>query len=128
MLDDSALGGILIGSGLINASQLQQIRSIARSRGQSLYHVALEMQAVPEHSLVAAVADAIGVQSVSLHAFERDEGLAKLIPTDVVTQRQILPVGVAQEGGRQQVFLAMADPADTELIAWVERHGGDECL
>ena len=102
------LGDILLERGLLTAEQLDTAVEEQRRLGRSLGRVLVDLGALSEGQLVAALAQQIGLRFVDLTDHPVDGAAVSSVPEQVCRRHQALPIGY--EDGR--LVVAMADPAN----------------
>ena len=112
-MSQKQLGDILLGRGLVQADELQQAMETQAQKGRSLGRVLVDMGALSEGQLVAALAEQIGLQYVDLTEYPVDTGAVARVSDAVCRRHTAIPI--AYEGGRTLV-VAMADPANVFAI------------
>jgi type IV pilus assembly protein PilB len=107
------LGDILVGWGVISATQADQAVQVAKGSGKRLGDVMVELGFAKEDQVAKALASQFGYEYVDLSA----NGVAKqintkLIPEDLVKKHLILPL----EKANGKLKLIIHDPMDLELM------------
>ncbi|MDP6980172.1 MAG: type IV-A pilus assembly ATPase PilB [Myxococcota bacterium] len=102
------IGELLVKENLLSADQLQQARSGAAAKGKRLAAEITELGFLDETELTDFVAKQYGVPSINLDEFEVDAEVTQLIPEDVATKHNVVPVNRAGS----TLILATADPSN----------------
>ncbi len=96
----------LLSRHLIRQDQLDEALALQRAQGGSLQKLLIERGFVKESDLLAAVSQGLGIPPISLSRMKLDPGLKRLIPRELATQYQVVPVACMG----QTLTVAMADP------------------
>jgi len=97
---------VLLSRQLVTKEQLEEALAIQRSRGGSLQRILVERGVIQEGDLLAAVSQGLGIPPISLAKMRLDPALKALIPRDLATQYEVVPVSCIG----QTLTVAMADP------------------
>lgn len=97
---------VLLSRKLITQEQLDEACAIQRIQGGSLQTILIKRGMVHEADLLAAVSQGLGIPPISLARMRLDPSLKHLIPREMATQYQLVPVGCMG----QTLTVAMADP------------------
>ncbi|GAC1323664.1 MAG: hypothetical protein NVSMB13_03900 [Mycobacteriales bacterium] len=106
------LGDILREDGLVTEEQLASAVEEQQRVGRSLGRVLVDLGALTEGQLVAALASQIGLRYVDLTDYPVDGSAVASVPTAVCRRHNALPIGY--EDGR--LVVAMADPGNVLSI------------
>ncbi len=102
------IGELLVKENLLSADQLQKARSGAAAKGKRLGAEITELGFLDETELTDFVAKQYGVPSIDLDEFEVDAEVTQLIPEEVATKHNVVPVNRAGS----TLILATADPSN----------------
>jgi len=102
------LGELLVKENLLTAEQLRKARDDARSKGSRLGAQITQLGYLDENDLTEFVAKQYGVPSINLQEFEIDAAVIRLIPEDVATKHNVIPVNRAGS----TLILATSDPSN----------------
>jgi type IV pilus assembly protein PilB len=102
------LGEMLLKAGLISQAQLQEALEAQKKNGGKLGFNLVKMGFVKEDDITQLLSDQYGVPSINLRHFEIDEGVVKLIPSEVSQKYLVVPVN--RTGAT--LTIAMADPTN----------------
>ena len=102
------IGELLVKENLLTAEQLKEARSEARAHGARLGAQITQLGYLDESELTDFVAKQYGVPSINLEEFEIDRAVIELIPEEVATKHNVLPVNRAGS----TLILATADPSN----------------
>ena len=106
--DNSRLGELLVKEQLITPLQLRRAVDSQRGSGGRLGHELTKLGYIDENELTAFLSKQYGVPSVNLSDIELDPDVLKLLPKEVVTRHQVIPVN--RSGNT--LIVAMADPSN----------------
>ena len=102
------LGEMLIKANLLTQKKLQEALDYQRSNGGKLGFNLVKLGFVREEDITRVLSQQHGVPAVNLRTMELDEGIVKLIPSEVAQKYLILPV--SRTGATLTV--AMVDPTN----------------
>lgn len=122
MIDDKKLITQLLGTDLIDPAGLKKGIEISEQQGVALYDVVIEQQLVDERSVVELASQILNVPCVHLDEHQLDEETARLIPAEVATNHNALPLKVLNENGQRVLQLAMTDPIDVMAMDEIAGH------
>jgi len=106
--DNSRLGELLVKEQLITPLQLRKAMTEQRRSGGRLGHELTRLGYIDENELTGFLSSQYGVPSINLSDIELDPDVLKLIPKEVVTRHQVIPVN--RSGNT--LIVAMADPSN----------------
>jgi type IV pilus assembly protein PilB len=106
------LGQKLVQAGVIDAATLDKLVRQQRAHGGSLNQNLVRLGVLSENDLTRALAQVYRVQGVDLASATIDSAAIKLVPHEIATKFQVLPI--ARDGRRLK--LAMADPGNIFAI------------
>ena len=106
------LDELLRARGLISDEQLDNARSQALQRGRSLGRVLIEMGFVTEATLVAILAEQLGLEFIDLEEATVDTSAVALVPEAVARRHNCIPVRFEEN----RLVVAMADPANVVAV------------
>ena len=110
--DNSRLGELLVKEQLITPLQLKRAVDAQRNTGGRLGHELTRLGYIEENELTAFLSSQYGVPSINLAEFEIDPEVLKLIPKEVVTRHQVVPINKTGS----TLIVAMADPSNIYAI------------
>jgi type IV pilus assembly protein PilB len=102
------IGELLVKENLLSADQLRKAREGAAAKGRRLGAEITELGFLEEAELTDFVAKQYGVPSINLDDFDVDPEVVQLIPEDVATKHNVVPVNRAGS----TLILATADPSN----------------
>jgi len=108
----SQLGTLLVNEGLIDQPTLDKAVSIQAKSKNVLSRILVNLSAIEEKTIIAAVEKNMGINRVSPAEFNVPEALASLIPKDICEKNILLPL---KKNGAK-LIVVMADPTDFAKI------------
>jgi type IV pilus assembly protein PilB len=102
------LGEMLIKAGLLTPQKLQEALEYQKTHGGKLGVNLVKLQFVKEEDITRVLSQQYGVPAVNLSKLEIDDGVVKLIPSEVAQKYLIMPV--SRTGAT--VTIAMVDPTN----------------
>jgi type IV pilus assembly protein PilB len=109
---DDRLGNLLLREKLITKEQLVKALEEQKLMGGRLGVQIVKLGYIKEEDLISFLSKQYGVPSVNLAEFEVDESVIKLVPEDVATKHQIIPINRAGS----TLIIAMSDPSNIFAI------------
>jgi type IV pilus assembly protein PilB len=109
---DDRIGELLVKENLLSRDQLARAKAEAQRKGERLGAQLSKLGYLQERDLNDFVAKQYGVPSIDLDEFEIDPAVIKLIPEEVATKHQVLPVNRAGS----TLIIATADPSNIFAI------------
>lgn len=110
--DSTRLGELLVKERMITPLQLKKAMEQQRSSGGRLGHELTRLGYIDENELTGFLSKQYGVPSINLSDFEIDSEVLKLLPKEVVTRHQVVPIN--RSGNT--IIIAMADPSNIYAI------------
>ncbi|HET7498127.1 MAG TPA: type IV-A pilus assembly ATPase PilB [Candidatus Eisenbacteria bacterium] len=102
----------LLEARLISPEHLQKAQQQVKTGGGNLTAALVKLGAIAEEDLIKFLAELYGVPSVDLSNFQPDPAVVKLLPSDVASKFQVVPI--ARAGRRLTV--AMSNPSNIFAI------------
>lgn len=109
---NTRLGELLVKEKLITPLQLKKAVEQQRTSGGRLGHELTRLGYIEETELTSFLSKHYGVPSINLSEFDIAPDVLKLLPKEVVTRHQVIPVN--RTGN--QLIVAMADPSNIYAI------------
>ncbi len=119
-IDDAAIQRIIWDQKLLTKDQIESAILLAPSLGRSFVDTLLFKNLITEDTLGHVIAEAIGVEYVSLKGKVIPADVLSLISEDSAVAHDILPFAKTDT----ELSLAMADPSDFEIINFIEKKTG----
>lgn len=95
---DERLGRVLVESGFITASQLEQARDLSQERGLSLLETAITQGFVTRETVVTVLSFQLKIPVTDLRYAEVDPEAVQLVPEEFALQHNVLPLGFDSDG------------------------------
>ncbi|MCB1197560.1 MAG: type IV-A pilus assembly ATPase PilB [Deltaproteobacteria bacterium] len=108
----SRIGELLVRSNLISNQQLRKAQEETRKNGKRLGYNLTKLGYIKEEDLSDFLSKQYGVPSINLEEFDIEESIISLIPKDVASKHQVIPVN--RSGATLTV--AMSDPSNILAI------------
>jgi len=102
------IGELLVKENMLSSEQLRKAREEAASQGERLGSQITALGFMDENELTEFVAKQYGVPSINLEDFEIEAEVLSLIPEEVATKHNVVPVNRAGS----TLILATADPSN----------------
>ena len=102
------IGELLVKENLLTADQLREARAEAKGKGGRLGAQITQLGYIDESELAEFVAKQYGVPSINLDEFEIDRAVIELVPEEVATKHNVIPVNRAGS----TLILATSDPSN----------------
>ncbi len=103
------LGAMLVASGMLTASQVEEALRRQRDMGVRLGEVLVGEGAITEQQIVATVARQMRLGVVDLGAVAPHANAVGLLPRDFIVRNRVMPLRILEDGSLE---LAMANPLD----------------
>lgn len=119
-IDDAAVQRIVWEKQLLTKEQIESAVLLAPSLGKSFTDTLIFKNFIPEDTLGQVIAEAMGVNYVSLRGKLISPDILTLVPEDSALAHAIVPFARTET----ELHLAMSDPTDFEIINFLERKTG----
>jgi type IV pilus assembly protein PilB len=123
-LKETAIGDLLVRSGIIDATGLARAREAQEKNGISLSKALVTLGLANEQGMVAAIATGTRLESLGPDLPEVLAEVAALLPSDFCRKRTVVPLSLQGKILR----LALADPMDYSTIQDAEFRSGKRVL
>ena len=124
MIDDKQLISALLSSHRIDQNVLKKGLELAEDHQATLYDTLIAYDLVAEHRVVEAASGILNVPCVHLSELDIDRDTGQMIPAELASESQSLPLAVRNENGQQILKLAMADPIDVMAMDEIASYTG----
>src|SRR5512133_1581885 len=111
-MSNNRLGELLVRNKLISESQLAKALEDQKSSGGRLGASLIKLGFIKEDELAAFLSRQYGVPSINLAEFEIDPAVIKLVPSEVASKYQVVPINRAGS----TLIVAMSDPSNIFAI------------
>jgi len=124
MSERSRLGDLLVDAGVVQefqlAAALEEQKRCDRPLGMTLVRMGL----IEEETLIRHLSGQLGLPMARLNGKRIAEEVLDLVPLEVADKHRCFPLFVKGAGSEKRLFVAVEDPFDSELIAFLERSTG----
>jgi type IV pilus assembly protein PilB len=110
------LGDLLVEAGLIDQFQLRSALSEQQKWGGRLGNHFVRLKFITEEKLIKFLSQQLKIQYVDITKIKISPSSIELIPEEIATKHNILPLGIKGEGGKKTLFIATSDPTNLEAI------------
>jgi hypothetical protein len=118
------LGDLLVDLGFIDEAQLEAALAKQRREGGRLGKVLVESAVITEDRLVHALARQLGIDSCDPVMTPIHPKVLELIPKSVAHRHRVLSLARKRENDSEVIYVAMADPLDTQAMEAVRQQVG----
>lgn len=116
----STIGDILFKQGLLSPDQLSAIKLESINSGQAVERILLQHNIVPVDKVIQAKAQILNVPFVKLEEKAIPADVLNLVPEPAARRYKIIPF----EKIKDELWVAMEDPLDIQIIQFVEKRSG----
>jgi type IV pilus assembly protein PilB len=106
------LGDLLVKSGAITKSQLEEALALQKKSGQRLGTILLENHIITEKQLIEALMTQLGLDFVDLNGYQIPSEMAQILPKGIAKKYKVVPI----RANRNDIYLAMSDPLNFVAI------------
>jgi type IV pilus assembly protein PilB len=110
--DRERIGELLVREGLVGREQLARATQEQQQTGMRLGYCLVKLGLVPETELTKVLARQFRMPAVDLSRFEVDPRILKLVPAELATRHQVLPL---KRDGRT-LTVALVDPSNAGVV------------
>lgn len=110
------LGQLLVRAGVLDAGSLGKALVEHERTGRPLGMTLVELGLVSEQVLVSTLGHQLGLPIARVASWPLTPELLELVPRELAEKHRCLPLSLKDEGTRQSLYLAMADPSDLECL------------
>jgi len=121
---ETAIGDLLVRSGIIDAAGLARAREAQQKNGISLSKALATLELADEQNVVAAIAQSLRLEALGPELPEIPADVAGLLPSDFCRKRAVVPLSLQGKILR----LVLADPMDFSTIQDAEFRSGKRIL
>lgn len=119
-ISGQSLEEILFNKGLLSQEQLSAIKLETINSGQDAEYIILGHNMLPAAQVASAKADLLKVPFVNLESRAISAEVLNLIPEQVCKRYKLIPF----DRDSDELFVAMADPLDIQVIQFLEKKSG----
>ena len=124
MVKETAVGELLVSSGIIDAAGLARAREAQAKNGISLSKALVTLGLTDERGMVVAIAKSMRLEALEPESTAVPADVAALLPSDFCRKRAVVPLSLQGKILR----LAIADPMDYSTIQDAEFRSGKRVL
>ncbi|MFO0728378.1 MAG: hypothetical protein U1E65_31675 [Myxococcota bacterium] len=115
------LADLLAGLGLVDKTDLLRGLMLTRQSGSHLLRVVVDQGWVDEDRLTRALSSALGVEAVTPATMKIHERVLAMIPPKLALKHRALPVAIKRANQVDYLYVALADPLDTDAVEELQR-------
>ncbi len=110
------LGDLLLEAGLIDQFQLRAALAERQKWGGRLGNNLVKLKFITEEKLLKFLSQQLQIPYVAIDKIKISPSTIELIPEEIATKNNVLPLGIKIEGGKKVLFIAMSDPTNLESL------------
>ncbi len=110
------LGDLLVEAGLIDSFQLRSALAEQQKWGGRLGNHLVRLKFITEEKLIKFLSQQLKIQYVDINKIKIASSTIELIPEEIATKHNILPLGIKAQGGKKALFIATSDPTNLEAV------------
>lgn len=119
-INNLTLEEILFRQGLLTTQQISAIRLESINSGQPAEKILLDHNVVPLEKIAQAKAQILNVPFVKLEGKAISADILNLVPEPAARRYRLIPIELQND----QLWVAMADPLDIQVIQFIEKKSG----
>lgn len=119
-INNLTLEEILFRQGLLTTQQISAIRLESINSGQPVEKILLDHNVVPLEKIAQAKAQILNVPFVKLEGKAISADILNLVPEPAARRYRLIPIELQND----QLWVAMADPLDIQVIQFIEKKSG----
>lgn len=120
LLPDAKLKEIILKTGLVNESKLEELTAIAKNSDSTLANILVERDVISDENLGLLIADELHVPFIVLSKIFIPDEVKHIIPSKMARKYKTIPFGRDAQG----IKIAMADPSKTDIIQAISQKTG----
>ena len=120
-ISDQTIESILKEGGIIDESQLADLKLLAERSKQTLQETIIEQKVLSEEDLTKLISDYIGVPFVRIEPKDIPEEVLKRIPEHIARQYNVV---LFEKNDDESLSLAMEDPDDVQALNFIQKEIG----
>lgn len=119
------LGDMLVNAGLVTREDLAHALTEQAERGEKLSDVLVRRGLISEHDLTQILSNRVSVAWVCLDYIDFTRELLSLLPADIASELNVIPVYFRTEKNRQKIlYVAVDDPTAVAAMEQVALYTG----
>lgn len=120
-ISDTTIEKILVRTGSIDETKLNELKSDAEANSKSLQDTVLHSNIVDDEKLTEMIAEYIGVPFIRINPKDVSEEVLRKIPEHIARQYNAVLFAAAEDG---TLSLAMDDPDDVQALNFIQKEIG----
>lgn len=120
-VSDSTVEKLLTQGGVVNESQLADLRVVAERSNQTLQEAVLEQHVISDDDLTKLIAEMIGIPFIHVEPKDIPDDILKKIPEHIANQYNAVLFAQDEDG---VLSLAMEDPDDVQALNFIQKEIG----
>lgn len=120
-ISDTTIEKILVRTGSIDETKLNELKSDAEANSKSLQDTVLHSNIVDDEKLTEMIAEYIGVPFIRINPKDISEEVLRRIPEHIARQYNAVLFAAAEDG---TLSLAMDDPDDVQALNFIQKEIG----
>lgn len=120
-ISDTTIEKILVRTGSIDDTKLNELKSDAEANSKSLQDTVLHSNIVDDEKLTEMIAEYIGVPFIRINPKDVSEEVLRRIPEHIARQYNAVLFAAAEDG---TLSLAMDDPDDVQALNFIQKEIG----
>jgi type IV pilus assembly protein PilB len=121
MSERSRLGDLLVGAGVLETSKLAAALEEQKRCDRPLGMTLVRMGFIEEETLIRHLSSQLKLPMARLQGKRISDEVLDLVPLDVADKHRCFPLLVKGVGSEKRLYVAVEDPFDTDLIAFLEQ-------
>ena len=120
-ISDTTIEKILVRTGSVDETKLNELKSDAEANSKSLQDTVLHSNIVDDEKLTEMIAEYIGVPFIRINPKDVSEEVLRRIPEHIARQYNAVLFAAAEDG---TLSLAMDDPDDVQALNFIQKEIG----
>ncbi len=120
-ISDTTIEKILVRTGSVDETKLNELKSDAEANSKSLQDTVLHSNIVDDEKLTEMIAEYIGVPFIRINPKDVSEEVLRKIPEHIARQYNAVLFAAAEDG---TLSLAMDDPDDVQALNFIQKEIG----
>ena len=120
-VSDKTIEKLLTQGGIIDDSQLADLKVLAERSSQTLQEAALEQNVISDDAMTKLIAEMIGIPFIHIEPKDIPDDILKKIPEHIANQYNAVLFAQDEDGA---LSLAMEDPDDVQALNFIQKEIG----
>ena len=116
-VSDETVEKLLKQGGIVNDSQLDELKTLAKRSKQSLQETVIDQKVVSDEKLTKMIGELIDVPFVRIEPKDILDDVLKKIPEHIARQYNVVLFAINDDGS---LSLAMEDPDDVQALNFIQ--------